>query len=313
VTVEVSAIIPTYNRLAFVGQAIDSALGQELDEGEVEVVVVDDGSTDNTGTFVREHYGARVRYVLQENRREGAARNAGARRASGRYLAFLDSDDYWLQGKLRRDVRRLRQPDAPAFVYSRVRNVDPANRILGVRELAAPEGDVFWSLARESFVAVSTVTVRAEAFRDCGGFVEDRALSGTADWELWMRLAARWPVGFVDQVATCIRVHPRNMLSDASWMERGMTAGVRYALGDRAVARRARGRVAGEQAIRSHMDVTIALNAYGNGQRARSGRWLVRAVRDWPPQMRDTRFWGAVGRTLAGREAVARLRQRQRA
>ena len=311
-TIAVSAIIPTYNRLAFVGQAIDSALAQELDEGEVEVIVVDDGSTDGTGAFVREHYGSRVRYVLQENQREGAARNAGARRASGRYLAFLDSDDYWLPGKLRRDTRRLGQPDGPAFVYSRVRNVDPANNPLGVRYLPAPEGDVFWSLARESFVAVSTVTVRADAFAACGGFVEDRALSGTADWELWMRLAARWPVGFVEQVATCIRVHPRNMLSDSNWMERGMTAGVRFALGDGAVARRARGRVAGERAIRSHMDVTIALNAYRNGQRVRSGRWLVQAVKEWPPQVRDARFWGAVGRTVAGPQAVARLRSRQR-
>jgi hypothetical protein len=141
--------------------------------------------------------------------------------------------------------------------------------------------------------------------------VEDRALSGTADWELWMRLAARWPVGFVDQTATCVRVHPRgtaapaSMLADPAWMESGMLAGVRYSLADAAVARRAGHRAA---AIRSHMYVTIALNAYANGRRGRSWLWLRRAVAAWPGQVADRRFWGAVARAALGRETIRRLR-----
>jgi hypothetical protein len=191
-----------------------------------------------------------------------------------------------------------------------VLNVDVDDRPRGERRLIAPEGDVFWQLARDSFIAVSTVSVRADAFRKAHGFVEDRALSGSADWELWMRLAARWPFGFVEQTATCVRVHPRlahaprNMLSDPVWMESGMLAALRYGLADPFVARRAGRRAA---AIRSHMYVTIALNAYANGRRRRSWSWLVDAVRAWPPQLLDSRFWGAAARAALGREAVGRL------
>src|SRR5438067_13492135 len=98
-SIVVSAIIPTYNRAGLVAQAIRSAQEQRLADGhEVEVIVVDDESTDNTAEVVQSFGG--VRYVRQTNRREGAARNTGAAQAHGTYLAFLDSDDFWLEGKL---------------------------------------------------------------------------------------------------------------------------------------------------------------------------------------------------------------------
>ena len=296
-----SAIIPTYNRAEFVGEAIESALSQAV---PTEVIVVDDESTDDTQD-VCARFGDRILYVRQSNRREGAARNAGAARGRGTYFAFLDSDDFWLPGKLEGDLNRFEQSDKPALVYSRGRNVDPEGRIIGERKLDHPQGDIFWLLAREAFIPMSTVSVRADAFRECGGFTEDRDLSGTADWELWIRLAARWPVGFVLQTATCIRVHPRNMTSDPGWMERGMLSAVRYILQDPVVARRARGR---EGFIRACMYVTIALNAYGNGCRARSWMWLVRALASWPPQALDTRFFGAVARSVVGAGIARRLR-----
>jgi glycosyltransferase involved in cell wall biosynthesis len=305
VTAVVSAIIPTYNRADFVARAIDSALDQQLPaHAEVEVIVVDDESTDATPQ-VAARFGARITYLRQANRREGAARNAGAARASGTYFAFLDSDDYWLPGKLAADLARFTQADAPALVYSRGRNVDPADRFIGERRLSTPQGDVFWHLAREAFIPMSTVGVRADAFRVCGGFVEDRDLSGTADWELWMRLAARWPVGFVDRVGTCIRVHERNMSADPRYMERAMLAGVRHALADPVIAERARGR---ERFIRACMYVTIALNAYANRRRGRSWVWLARALATWPPQVLDARFSGAALRALIGPTLAARMR-----
>jgi glycosyltransferase involved in cell wall biosynthesis len=310
VAVVFSAIIPTYNRAALVRQAIDSALEQRLPrDGEVEVIVVDDESTDATPQVVAE-LGARVHYVRQANRREGAARNAGAARAVGTYFAFLDSDDYWLPGKLAADLARFEQADDPALVYSRGRNVDPADRLIGERRLSNPQGDVFWYLAREAFIPMSTVSVRADAFRACGGFVEDRDLSGTADWELWMRLAARWPVGFVPHVATCIRVHARNMSGDPGYMERAMLAGVRYTLADPVVARRARGR---ERFIRACMYVTIALNAYANGRRADSWPWLGRALVTWPLQLFDSRFSGALLRACVGPDVLSILSGRRHA
>jgi glycosyltransferase involved in cell wall biosynthesis len=305
-----SAIIPTYNQAAFLQRAILSVLEQGLpNAGEVEVIVVDDESTDATSEVAAE-FGSRIRYLRQANRREGAARNLGAVHAGGTYFAFLDSDDYWLPGKLAADLARFEQADRPALVYSRGRNVDPADQLIGERRLSNPQGDVFWSLAREAFMPMSTVAVRADAFRTCGGFVEDRDLSGTADWELWMRLAARWPVGFVPQTATCIRVHERNMSRDPAYMERAMLSGVRYALADPVIARRASGR---ERFIRACMYVTIALNAYANGRRGQSWPWLGRALATWPPQMFDPRFFGAVVRTCVGPDVLSRVARRRNA
>lgn len=301
-----SAIIATYNQAAFVGHAIQSALDQRLPgDGVVEVIVVDDGSTDSTEQVVAS-FGDRIISIRQTNRREGAARNTGAGRASGAYFAFLDSDDYWLAGKLAGDLARFEQPDQPALVYSRGRNVDPSDHVLGERQLAHPQGDVFWRLAREAFMPMSTVAVRADAFRACGGFVEDPNLSGTADWELWMRLAARWPVGFVDQTATCIRVHGRNMSADARYMQRAMLSGVRYALQDPVVAARARGR---ERFILACMYVTIGLNAYANGHRNRAWPWLARALAAWPAQLGDPRFMGAASRALLGPGVLTGVRR----
>jgi glycosyltransferase involved in cell wall biosynthesis len=305
VTVVFSAIIPAYNCAAFVGRAIESALDQRFpDNGELEVIVVDDESTDATPD-VAASFGDRICYIRQANRREGAARNAGAVTAHGIYFAFLDSDDYWLPGKLAADLARFEQADRPALVYSRGRNVDPSDNPIGERRLANFQGDVFWHLAREAFIPMSTVAVRADAFRHCGGFGEDRNLSGTADWELWLRLAARWPVGFVPQTATCIRVHGRNMSADPAYMERAMLSGVRYALADPVIARRARGR---ERFIQACMYVTIALNAYANGHRSRSWLWLARALATWPPQIFDARFSGAFTRAVVGPRLLSRFR-----
>ena len=302
--VAVSAIIPTYNRANFLSQAIQSALDQHADGLDVEVIVVDDESNDATPDVIAT-FGDRIRSLRQQNRREGAARNAGAARAHGTYLAFLDSDDYWLPGKLKRDVVRFERADRPALVYSRGRNVDPSDRVIGERQLPTPEGDIFWELAREAFMPMSSVAVRADAFLACGGFTEARDLSGTADWECWMRLAARWPVGFVDQTATCIRVHERNMSADAGYMERAMLAGVRYALADPVVASRVHGR---ERFVRACMYVTIALNAYANGSRRRAWWWIARALGTWPAQVLDRRFLGAVTRSTLGPTLLHRVK-----
>jgi glycosyltransferase involved in cell wall biosynthesis len=299
-----SVIVPAYNRAGYLPHTLQSSLDQQLPgDGRVEVILVDDESTDNTPE-VAASFGNRITYIRQQNRREGAARNNGAAHARGRYFAFLDSDDFLLAGKLAGDLARFEQPDQPALVYSRGRNVDPHDRTIGERDLPTPQGDVFWSLAREAFMPMSTVAVRADAFRACGGFEEDRDLSGTADWELWMRLAARWPVGFVEQTKTCIRVHGRNMSADPRYMERAMLAGVRHVLADPVVAERARGR---ERFIRACMYVTIALNAYANGRRGRAWTWLLRALVTWPSQAVDGRFFGAFARAALGPNVVRRV------
>ena len=95
----VSVIIPTYNRAHYLSEAIDSILNQDIQDCQIEIIVVDDGSTDNTKEVLKK-YGSRVRYIYQDNRGAGPARNRGIDEATGEWICFLDSDDRWLPGKL---------------------------------------------------------------------------------------------------------------------------------------------------------------------------------------------------------------------
>ncbi len=106
----VSAIIPVYNGEAFVGRAIESALAQTY--AELEVIVVDDGSTDSTAEIVRS-FEDRVACIYQRNQERSVARNAGLARATGQYLAFLDADDWWLPGKLERQIAHAEAQSRP--------------------------------------------------------------------------------------------------------------------------------------------------------------------------------------------------------
>ena len=102
----VSVIIPTYNRVHYLGEAIESILNQDIQDCQIEIIVVDDGSTDNTKEVVRK-FGDRVRYIYQDNGGAGPARNRGINEATGEWISFLDSDDRWLPGKLSLQFRIL--------------------------------------------------------------------------------------------------------------------------------------------------------------------------------------------------------------
>lgn len=305
----VSVVIPTYNYGRYLPRAIEGALEQGQDvAGGVEVIVVDDGSTDDTEEVMRRFEG-RVAYVRQRNQREAAARNNGAARANGEYLAFLDPDDYWLPGKLAADVRRFEGADRPALVYSSAINVNAVGEPIGARGLPTPQGDLFNLLARENFIPMSSVATRADAFAACGGFNTDPDLSGTADWELWMRMAARWSIGYSAQRRTCIRVHASNMTSDPRWMGRSMLAAIRHLENDPAASRRL-GTGNGVVRLRAHMYTTVALNAYTHGaHRRQTLPWLARALSTWPPVVRDPRYSAALLRVLLGRQAARALRR----
>jgi glycosyltransferase involved in cell wall biosynthesis len=194
-----SVVIPTWNRAHLVCDAIDSALNQR--PGEVEVIVVDDASTDSTAELVTRIYGDWVRLLrLGDRSGAGAARNAGAALARSQFVAFLDSDDVWLPGKLDAELRVFEKfPDAEA-VLSDSQNffehqADGPSRFAQNGLLAATGGEVCWAnecdwLWTNSTNTVHTcsVTVRREALNRIGPglFAED--LSCCEDWEFQMRV-----------------------------------------------------------------------------------------------------------------------------
>ena len=163
----VSVVIPTYNRWPMVGEAVDSVLAQTV--SDFELIVVDDGSTDETPRRLRD-YGTRLMVVTQSRRGVAAARNLGARRASGPYLAFLDSDDLWRPRKLRRQLDFMeRNPQVEIcqtdeiWIRNGVR-VNPRNRH------RKPSGDIFRASLELCLVSPSAVMMRRELFERVRGF-----------------------------------------------------------------------------------------------------------------------------------------------
>ena len=183
----VSVIVPLYQSRDYVAAALDSVLAQTFDD--LEVIVVDDGSTDGGGEIVEEYAARepRVRYMRQENAGPAAARNTGIAAARGSAVAFVDSDDLWLPEKLARQLPLLREDTvvhSDAFV---LRNGGP----VGEERIGArfESGDAFGYLLRETPTApLLTTLVRRELLLAHGCF--DESLVGPEDYDLWLRLAA---------------------------------------------------------------------------------------------------------------------------
>ncbi|MBV8055731.1 MAG: glycosyltransferase family 2 protein [Deltaproteobacteria bacterium] len=186
--IKVSAIIPVFNGSATIRQAIDSVLEQS--SCGLELIVVDDGSTDSTPAIV-ESYGARVQQIRQANAGPAAARNAGVRSASGEYLAFLDADDRWLPGMLDRAIMMLDSDPDCVMAYSNLSMVDSEGRGLAAYLISgeyahAPSMEEI--LARMWPIMPSAALIRRLAFDACRGFVEDFRGAGFEDAFLWLRL-----------------------------------------------------------------------------------------------------------------------------
>jgi glycosyltransferase involved in cell wall biosynthesis len=217
---KVSVVIPTYNHARFVGQAIESVLSQTLPAHEV--IVVDDGSSDNTQEVLNP-YASPVRVVRQQNQGVAAARNNGARFATGDFLAFLDADDVWLPRKLELQAARFGGKHEPGLVHCGVEDINDAGLPL-CRHLDGLEGRVATDLLLFRRPVIlgggSGIVIPRAVFEETGGF--DTQLSTSADWDLFYRIASRYEVGFVAEVLLQYRLHGSNMHGNVRAMERDM-------------------------------------------------------------------------------------------
>ncbi len=204
----VSIIIPTYNREKEIVRAINSILKQTYDS--YEVIIIDDGSTDNTGEVVRGIADDRIRYIRTEDNHGAAhARNVGIREAKYDYIAFLDSDDEWMPRKLELQMHKmLESPEEIGLVYCRMSGITRD----GSRRYVCPEGqygrenfegNLFYKLLLGNVIGTPAMLVRRECLEQSGGFKE--ALICLEDWELILRLAKNCKIGFVDEVL--VEVH----------------------------------------------------------------------------------------------------------
>lgn len=201
----VSVIIPTYNRARLIGEAIQSVLDQTFTD--LELIVVDDGSTDNTESVVTEFKDPRVRYIHQENMGISAARNAGIHNTQGRYVAFLDSDDLWLPRLLESQVPVLDGDPHFGVVYTRAQAIDAnGNALFHTRgDLQKYPDQALKSMLYGDFTCIQTALIRRECFDGAGFF--DESLTGRVDWDMFLRLAKVCRFAFTDRVLAHFRAH----------------------------------------------------------------------------------------------------------
>jgi len=202
----VSVVIPTYNSALTVVAAVESALNQT--HSETQVIVIDDGSTDDTARRLVP-YLEKIQYLVQENVGRSAARNRGIRAANGRYVAFLDSDDWWLPRKVEILAAVLDANPRVGLVYSSCFLVQ-ATGAQAPQRYAATQDDhgsyVFEELAMRNFIgSPSNVMIRSDVVQAVGGF--DETLHAYEDWDLYLRIAADYPVAYVAQPLTLYRLH----------------------------------------------------------------------------------------------------------
>ena len=211
----VSVVIPAKNVAAFIGETLSSALAQS----EVgEVIVVDDGSTDNTVAIVRAIRDSRVRLMTNDSAGVSAARNLGARYAGGEWLLFLDADDRLRSGAVAALMTAARGAPRAVLVYGDYNTIDSEGRQIGRRGLLKgrrkPSGDVLTRLAAGNFIVNGGIALaRAEAFRAVGGF--DTSLRYCEDWHCWCSLAAIGEFEFAPQLLLDYRLHTSNTMNAA--------------------------------------------------------------------------------------------------
>jgi glycosyltransferase involved in cell wall biosynthesis len=203
----VSVIIPTYNRANLIEKAIESVLNQAYQD--FEIIVVDDGSTDNTGEIIRGFKDKRVKYIKKYKKNKGSsvARNIGIKVARGKYIAFLDSDDEWLPEKLDKQIEVL-QSESPevGVVYSNLLYIDENGKNMSKFRNPKKEGYIYEDLLCKNYVGTdSTLLIRKECFHRVGLF--DDLLNTQQDWDMWIRIAKYYRFALIKVPLVKYRLH----------------------------------------------------------------------------------------------------------
>jgi glycosyltransferase involved in cell wall biosynthesis len=206
----VSVIIPTFNRGRFIASAIHSVLAQSYEH--FEVIVVDDGSTDDTKSIVAEITDERVHYIYQSNHGRSNARNHALKVAQGKYIAFLDSDDLYMPGKLAMQIEYLDAHSEVGMIYTSAVCVDEAGNRLSHTYEATVSGDIYKHIAFFTPVTITlpTVVVRAEVFSTVGGF--DENMHRFEDTDMWRRISKQYKIDALSLYTCELRTHDDNAL-----------------------------------------------------------------------------------------------------
>lgn len=205
----VSVIIPTYDRINLLQEAIASVHAQLY--RPVELIVVDDGSTDGTVQRLRRQDGVSL-LCIDHTGCPGAVRNAGIAAAAGDYLAFLDSDDLWMPDKLAMQMEALAADTDTPIIHCRERWLRNGRKVSQAGQHHQRSGRLFADAVRKCIIGPSTVLLRRAVLDNAGGFRDDLQIA--EDYELWLRVTARYPVAYCDRELVIKRAGHGNQLSE---------------------------------------------------------------------------------------------------
>lgn len=208
---KVSVIIPCYNREATLPRTLDSVIDQSY--GNIEVIIVDDGSTDASPAVIDDYvsrYPDRFRVIRTSNGGPYAARNLALDNATGEFIAFLDSDDYWAGGKIEKQVKLYEENEELGLQHTAVTQIDGAGNVYKHSVLGEGfSGNCFRKLLVRNGIATSSVMVPKFVFDKVGNFNEKYRARG--DWEMWTRISRAYPIYYIEEELTYYRVHPGMM------------------------------------------------------------------------------------------------------
>lgn len=284
----VSVIIPAYNASKWIAKTIESVLAQDFKE--YEIIVVNDGSTDDTEAVVS-RFGEKVQCIHKLNGGQASARNAGIRAARGKYLAFVDADDLWTKDKLGLQVKLLEATDA-VWVYSDAFAFDGlSGRTLYKfsRLFRQYDGDILKPLLLRDFISMPTPVIRRSVFEKTGLFNEKDNMRLGEDWDMWLRIAAIYPVALIPQPLAYYRVHSASITggADPFIKMQGWLAVV-----EEAVSREPIRLESLKSRALSYVYISTGRLLAVRGQTASARRMFLQAIRLTPCSILPYLYWG---------------------
>jgi glycosyltransferase involved in cell wall biosynthesis len=297
-SISLSVIIPTYNGERFLASALESVAAQ--DNGHIDLVIVDDGSSDGSLNLIR-HFANRLPMRLLTPGRIGnwvAISNLGLRHASGDWACFLHQDDLWLPGRIARLWPEMETAEGPLILHNS-RFIGPDGRGHGAWTCPLNDGAVaphlfIEHLLVQNFIAIPSPVFRRTVVLESGGL--DEALWFSADWDLWLRLGALGPVRFLPEILSAFRIHPASQTAarpvlSGEWEAQLTTVLTRH-MASWPVAGKLRTSV--ERAAAVSIAVNSALSAASRGEPAKPGAALIQLLAlgpaGWKRYLRDSRI-----------------------
>lgn len=276
----ISVIMPCFNAAPYVTQAVESALGQTY--GNVELIVVDDGSSDGSDAILArlaDAHAGRLQLLFTSRAGPYPARNVGLKHARGEYIAFLDADDWWLPDKLKAQMRRLAERPEAGLVYCSAQIYSAAGDLIGC-EWARLDGLVLEGLLLGNQVtgSASSVLIPRAVFAAVGGF--DESLRHFEDWEMWLRIAAVYPLAAVPAPWVAITRRLASNSRQADQMNIGVLRALHIAFASYAAPYIALRRRAFASA---HVLAGTYFGAVGQYAQARRSFWAALRLEPWIP------------------------------